>query len=73
MPGVDFSRVRALVTMEQVLSLLGFEPAGRSGSQWYGSCPLHDAGARSSASLVLGERGDRTLLLPSVPQSRQPA
>src|SRR5271165_7160933 len=28
---------------------------------------------RSSASLVLGERGDRSLLLPSVSQSRQPA
>jgi DNA primase len=43
-PGVDFGRVRALVTMEQVLSLLGFEPSGRSGSQWYGSCPLHESG-----------------------------
>jgi hypothetical protein len=43
-PGVDFGRVRALVTMEQVLSLLGFEPSSRSGSQWYGSCPLHESG-----------------------------
>jgi DNA primase len=42
-PGVDFSRVRALVTMEQALSLLGFEPSGRSGSQWYGRCPLHES------------------------------
>jgi DNA primase len=43
-PGVDFGRVRGLVTMEQVLSLLGFEPSSRSGVQWYGRCPLHDAG-----------------------------
>ena len=40
MPGVDFERIRAVVTMEQVLNLLGFEPMSRSGSQWYGSCPL---------------------------------
>ena len=46
MPGVDFGRVRALVTMEQVLSLLGFQPSSRSGSQWYGSCPLHESGPR---------------------------
>ena len=45
MPGVDFGRVRALVTMEQVLSLLGFKPSSRSGSQWYGSCPLHESGS----------------------------
>ena len=44
MPGVDFGRVRALVTMEQVLGLLGFEPSSRSGSQWYGRCPLHESG-----------------------------
>ncbi len=45
MPGVDFDRVRALVTMVQVLSLLRFQPSTRAGVQWYGSCPLHGAGA----------------------------
>jgi DNA primase len=45
MPGVDFERSRARVTMEQVLDLLGFEPTSRSGSPWYGSCPLHDSAA----------------------------
>ena len=44
MPGVDFERIRAVVTMEQVLNLLGFEPTSRSGTQWYGRCPLHDCG-----------------------------
>jgi hypothetical protein len=44
MPGVDFERIRAVVTMEQVLNLLGFEPTSRSGFQWYGSCPLPDCG-----------------------------
>ena len=42
MPGVDFDRVRAEITMEQVLSLLGFQPSRRSGVQWYGHCPLHE-------------------------------
>jgi len=44
MPGVDFHRVRAEITMEQVLNLLGFEPSSRSGAQWYGRCPLHESG-----------------------------
>jgi len=43
MPGIDFNRVRAEVTMEQVLSLLGFQPSKRSGVQWYGDCPLHES------------------------------
>ena len=43
MPGVDFDRVRAEITMEQVLGLLGFQPSTRSGAQWYGSCPLHES------------------------------
>src|SRR5262249_25571699 len=30
-PGVDFDRIRAEITTEQVLSLLGFEPSHRSG------------------------------------------
>jgi hypothetical protein len=43
MPGVDFDRVRTEITMEQVLSLLGFQSTNRSGVQWYGSCPLHES------------------------------
>jgi len=42
-PGVDFDRVRGEITMEQVLSLLGFQPSKRSGVQWYGRCPLHES------------------------------
>jgi hypothetical protein len=40
---MDVTRVRAVVTMERVLNLLGFEPSSRPGAQWYGSCPLHEA------------------------------
>jgi len=42
MPGVDFDRLRAEITMQQVLQLLGFEPARCPGDQWYGRCPLRD-------------------------------
>ena len=36
--------------MEQVLSLLGFQPSTRSGVQWYGRCPLHESGPPSRRS-----------------------
>jgi DNA primase len=41
MPGIDFHKLRAEITMEQVLILIGFEPSNRSSHQWYGRCPLH--------------------------------
>jgi DNA primase len=47
-PGVNFDRLRAEITMEEVLRLLAFEPTGRSGRQWYGRCPLHKAKAKRS-------------------------
>jgi DNA primase len=52
-PGIDFDRVRTEITMEQVLSLLGFQPSQRSGVQWYGVCPLHEStsGRRRSFSV----------------------
>ena len=46
MPGIDFSKLRAEITMEQVLDLLGFQPLHRRGHQWYGCCPLHDCTSR---------------------------
>jgi DNA primase len=48
MPGVDFDRLRAEITMEHVLDLLAFEPVRRSGSQWYGRCPLHESTSKRS-------------------------
>jgi DNA primase len=47
-PGVDFNALRAEITMEQVLTLLAFEPSSRSGVQWYGACPLHESASRRS-------------------------
>jgi DNA primase len=50
MPGVDFDALRAMITMEQVLSLLEFQPSRRAGAQWYGVCPLHQAASGRSHS-----------------------
>ena len=52
MPGIDFNRLRAEITMEQVLHLLEFETASRTGSQWYGRCPLHESTPRSRSFSV---------------------
>ena len=41
MPGIDFARLRAEITMEQVLNQLGFQPVARSGDQLHGPCPVH--------------------------------
>jgi DNA primase len=49
-PGVDFNAVRAGITMEQVLTLLGFQPVRRCGAQWYGVCPLHGSASGRSRS-----------------------
>jgi hypothetical protein len=46
MPGIDFRRLRSEITMQQVLDLLGFQPAHRKGDQWYGACPLHASPSR---------------------------
>jgi len=46
MPGIDFNRLRAEITMAQVLDLLAFEPVARSATQCYGRCPLHPPPAR---------------------------
>jgi DNA primase len=44
--------------MEQVLTLLGFEPLRRSGAQWSGVCPLHGSasgrGRSFSVNVAIG-------------------
>ena len=43
MPGVDYHRLRAEISMQQVLDVVGFTPLRWTGDQWYGACPLHEA------------------------------
>ena len=59
MPGVDFDKVRAEITMEQVLTLLGFQPLNRSGVQWCGSCPLHESGSERRRSFSVNVANGR--------------
>jgi DNA primase len=58
-PGIDFDRVRTEITMEQVLNLLGFQPAKRSGVQWYGRCPLHQSRSRRRHSFSVNVASGR--------------
>jgi hypothetical protein len=41
MPGADFNLLRNEVSMEDVLRQLRFQPAGQSGDQLHGPCPVH--------------------------------
>jgi DNA primase len=46
MPGIDFRKLRANITMAEVLELLGFVVRERRGDQVRGACPLHEPSAR---------------------------
>lgn len=41
MPGIDFNRLRAEISMAEVLELLRFFATGGRGDQRYGPCPLN--------------------------------
>jgi putative transposase len=40
-PAIDFAAVRAVITISQVLTLLGFRPRSDYAGQQRGACPLH--------------------------------
>ena len=50
MPGVRFQEVRSLVSMTQVLELLGFVAQKRSGEEVRGACPVHGSTSPKSRS-----------------------
>lgn len=47
---VDFSALRAVVSIGQVLELVGWEPSHRSGPQARGPCPIHKSSSARSRS-----------------------
>jgi transposase InsO family protein len=49
-PALDFTAVRAAISMAMVLQLLGFEPASKRGAQQRGPCPLHGSTRGTSRS-----------------------
>ena len=56
MPGVDFTAVRARVSMRTVLELLRFEPASARGDQLRGACLVHDSQSPRSRSFSVNLR-----------------
>jgi DNA primase len=50
MPGVQFAKVRALIPMVEVLTLIGFVPCEASGDQVRGPCPVHGSTGPTSRS-----------------------
>jgi hypothetical protein len=47
-PAIDFTALRAVVTLAAVLQLLGWQPRSSRGAQQRGSCPLHGATSGTS-------------------------
>ena len=50
MSGIDFGAVRAAISIQQVLELVGFEPCERRGPQLRGPCPIHHSQTPASRS-----------------------
>lgn len=59
MPGIDFNRLRAEISMEQVLEQLDFQPTSRAGDQWHGPCLVHRSTSKSSRSFSVNIRTGR--------------
>jgi len=47
MPGIDYRQLRQLVSMSEVLELIGFRATSRRGSQVRGVCPIPDCPSTS--------------------------
>jgi len=58
MPSIDYRRLRDVVGMAEVLSLVGFVPRSQRGGQLRGICPCHDSQSdRSPTFSVNVEKG----------------
>ena len=59
MPGVNFSRLRAEITMGHVLRQLSFQPVDRLGDQLHGPCPVHRSPSLRSRTFSVNLRSGR--------------
>ena len=59
MPSIDYSQLRAEVTIEQVLELLRYQPQGKKGNQLRGPCPIH--GSTSPTTRIFSVSLDRNM------------
>jgi len=55
-PGIDFRAVRELVSMSDVLNLIGFEPQGAANGGLRGPCPIHRSRSAKSRSFAVNVR-----------------
>jgi|SRR5262245_6502535 len=56
MPGIDYTEVRSLVGMADVLRLIGFESVGTQGEENRGPCPIHGSSSPTSRSFAANIR-----------------
>ena len=56
MPGIDYAKLRATVTIAQVLALIDFHPAVVSGDEMRGPCPIHGSSSATSRSFSANRR-----------------
>jgi DNA primase len=59
MSGIDFNRLRAEISMERVLTELGFQPVSRSGDQLHGPCPVHRSASPGARTFSVNLRRQR--------------
>lgn len=53
MPGVDFRAIRAMITMAEVLELIGFESHAAASGGLRGPCPVHRSRSLKSRSFTV--------------------
>lgn len=58
MRGIDFSQIKQLISMDDVLHLIQWKPLRASGRQERGRCPIHGA-SEKSRSFSVDRRGNR--------------
>jgi len=59
MSGIDFDRLRAEITMERVLTELGFQSVSRAGDQLHGPCPVHRSTSPDARTFSVNLRSQR--------------
>ena len=56
MPGIDYSQVRHMIGIGELLRLLPFEAVESSGDELRGPCPIHGSPSKSSRSFSVKVR-----------------
>ena len=57
--GIDYKQLRQIVSMADVLELIGYQPTAKLGDQLRGPCPVHGSTSKRSRSFSVDLRGGR--------------